>query len=122
MDFRIFRMQLQGLELIGLKSSLYHWKTFNEGYNFASDLISIEGLHTKLWAPKVVGVSTSGILGLPLGSPETKNHLDVSLVASHRVYYRGEGGGLSQVRAMVSFMTSSSPVVRPSTKSAPTMH
>jgi hypothetical protein len=42
------------------------------GYNFDLDLISIGGLHTKLWASKVVGVSTLGILGLPLGSPRIK--------------------------------------------------
>jgi hypothetical protein len=30
----------------------YGWKVFDEGYNFASDFISIEGLHIKLWAPK----------------------------------------------------------------------
>jgi len=26
----------------------YHWKSLDEGYNFALDLISIKGLHTKL--------------------------------------------------------------------------
>jgi hypothetical protein len=31
----------------------YRWKKINEGYNFASNLISIRGFHTKLWAPKV---------------------------------------------------------------------
>jgi hypothetical protein len=31
----------------------YHWKALDEGYNFALDLIAIEGLHAKLWAPKV---------------------------------------------------------------------
>ncbi len=31
----------------------YHWKAFDEGYNFALDIISIKGLHTKLWAPKL---------------------------------------------------------------------
>ncbi len=50
----------------------YPWKDLNEGYNFALDLISIRGLHTKLWAPKIAGVPTLGILGLPFGSPETK--------------------------------------------------
>jgi hypothetical protein len=34
----------------------YRWKDLDEGYNFASDFISIGGLHVKLWAPKVVGV------------------------------------------------------------------
>jgi hypothetical protein len=47
----------------------YHYKAFDEGYNFALNLISIGGLHTKLWAPKVIRVPTLGILGLPLGVP-----------------------------------------------------
>ncbi len=34
----------------------YYWKALDEGYNFPLDLISIENLHTKLWASKVVGV------------------------------------------------------------------
>jgi len=70
---------------------------FNEGYNFALDLISIEGLHTKLWAPKVAGVPTLGISGLPLGNPRTKCHLDAGPVAKHRIYYKGEGGGFPQL-------------------------
>jgi hypothetical protein len=47
----------------------YHWKALDKGYNFALDFILIEGLHTKLWCPKVAGVLTLGISGLPLGSP-----------------------------------------------------
>jgi len=39
----------------------YRWKSINEGYNLALDLISIRGLHTKLWAPKVAGVPVVGI-------------------------------------------------------------
>jgi len=39
----------------------YRWKALNEGYNVALDLISIRGLHAKLWGPKVVGVPTLGI-------------------------------------------------------------
>ncbi len=34
----------------------YHWKALDEGYNFALDLISIAGLHTKLWDSKVTGL------------------------------------------------------------------
>jgi hypothetical protein len=45
------------------------------------------------WAPKVMRVLIVGILGLPLGSPETKCHLDVSIVERHKIYYKGEGGG-----------------------------
>ncbi len=51
----------------------YHWKALDEGYNFAWDLVAIEGLHKKLCALKVVGVPTDGISRLPLGSPGTKN-------------------------------------------------
>jgi len=45
-----------------------------------------------------------GILGLSLGSLGTKCHLDVSSVAMHKVYYKGEGGGFPQVRAMVTLI------------------
>jgi len=38
------------------------------------------------------------------GVPGEKSHLDVSSVASHKVYYKGEGGGFPQVRAMVSLV------------------
>jgi len=58
----------------------YCRKALNEGYIFALNLIAIKGLHTKLWGAKVTGVLTLVIWGLPLGSPETKSHLDVGLV------------------------------------------
>jgi hypothetical protein len=83
------------------------WKALDKGYNFVLDLISIGGLHTKLWGPKVVGVPMLAISGLPLGSPGTKSHLDVSLVERHRVYYKGESGGFPQVRAVVSLVNPS---------------
>jgi hypothetical protein len=75
------------------------WKDIDEGYNFASNLISMGGLRTKLWGPKIARVSTLGILGLPFGSPRTKCHLnlDVNLVEKHKVFYKGEGGGFPQV-------------------------
>ncbi len=63
----------------------------------------------KLWALKVAGDPTLAILGFPLGSPETKCHLDVSLVERRRVYYKGEGGGFPQVQAMVSLVNPSCP-------------
>jgi hypothetical protein len=62
-------------------------------YNFALDFISIEGLHTKLWGPKVAGFLTLGISGLPFGSLGTKCHLDVGFVGRHTIFYKGEGGG-----------------------------
>jgi hypothetical protein len=69
-----------------------------------------------------MGVPTLAISGLPLGSPETKNHLDVGLMERHRVYYKGENGGFPQVRAVVNLVNLNLPVARPSTKSVPTMH
>jgi hypothetical protein len=69
-----------------------------------ANLIAIGGLHTKLCAFKVVG-----IFGLPFGSPGTKSHLDVAPVEKHIVYYKGEGGGFPQVRAMVSLVCPSCP-------------
>ncbi len=88
----------------------YRWKALNKGYyNFASDLISIGGLHTKLWGSKVVKVPTLAISGLPSGSPGTKSHLDVGLMERHRLYYKGEGGGFPQVRVMVNLVSLSCP-------------
>ncbi len=43
----------------------YHWKTLDKGYNFALNCIIIKGLHEKLLAPKVVGVPTVRISGVP---------------------------------------------------------
>jgi hypothetical protein len=99
-----------------------HWKALDEGYNFALDLTSIKGLHTKLWAPKVVGVPTLRISWLPFGSPGTKWHLGASLVARHKVYYKGEDGGFLQVRAVVSLVSLSLPMARPCTKGGLATH
>jgi len=79
-------------------------------------------MHTKLWGPKIAGVPTFAISGLPLGSLGTKSHLDVGLMERHRIYYKGEGGGFPQVRVVVSLVGSSLSMARPSTKSVPTMH
>jgi hypothetical protein len=72
--------------------------------------------------PKVARVPTLGILGLPLGSPGTKCHLDASPMTWHRVYYKGEGGDFPQVRAVLNFVSPSLPVGHFSTKSALAMH
>jgi len=69
----------------------YHWKSLEKCYNFSLDLISIEGLHAKLWTPKVARVLTMGILGFSFGSPRTKWHLGAGPVARHIIYYKGEG-------------------------------
>jgi hypothetical protein len=72
--------------------------------------------------PKVARVPTLRISELPFGSPGTKCDLDVGLMKRHKIYYRGEGGGFPQVRAMVSLVSPSLPVPRPSTKNAQIMH
>jgi hypothetical protein len=100
----------------------YRWKALNEGYNFASDLVPIGGLHTKLWPYKIVGIPILGISGLPFANPETKCHLDVGFVERHRVYYKGEGDSFPQVQAMVNLVSPSLPMVRPSTKGVLAMH
>jgi len=59
--------------------------------------------------PQSRGIPTLAILGLPLGSLGTKNHLDVGFVEKHIVYYKGEGGGFPQVRAMVNLVSPNCP-------------
>jgi hypothetical protein len=121
-DFRPLNIRNRPNLLACRWRATYRWKVLDDGYNFALDLILIEGLHTKLWPHKVAKVPTLGIWRLPFGSLGTKCHLDVGLVEGHIVYYKGEGGRFPQVRAMVSLVSPSLPVVRPSTKSALAMH
>ncbi len=80
------------------------WKALNKGYNFVLDLISIRGMHAKLWRPKVVEIPTLAILKLPFESPKTKSHLDVGPVERCRVYYKGEGDDFPQVWAVVNLV------------------
>jgi hypothetical protein len=82
----------------------YRWKALNESYNFALDCIAIWGLFAKLWGFKVAGVPFGAISGLPLGSPGKNSHFDVASVEGCRVYYKGEGGGFPQVRAVMSLV------------------
>jgi hypothetical protein len=111
-----FNHQKLGIALISL--CVKHWKALDEGYTFVSNLISIKSLHAKLWALKVAKVPTMGISRLSLVNAKDKCHLDASHVASHKIYYKGEGDGFPQVRAMVSLMNLSLPMVHPSPKSA----
>jgi hypothetical protein len=53
---------------------------------------------------------------LSCGNSGTKWHLGASLVAKHRIYFKGEGGGFPQVWAMVSLVNLCLPVVRSCTK------
>jgi len=89
---------------------------------FLENLISIEGLHAKLWTHKVARILIVRISGLPFGSPETKCHLDVDLMERQIIYYKGEGGDFPQVWAMVSLVSPSLFVIRPNIKSVSTIH
>jgi len=92
------------------------WRALEENYKIALDLIPIRGLNKKLWMPKASGVQPRTILGLLLGSPGKKCHLDVASLESCRKYYMGEGGGFPRVRAVVSQVSPRSPVACPNTK------
>jgi hypothetical protein len=76
----------------------------------------MEGLHTKLWAPKVLRIPIVRILKLPLGSLGTKRHLGVNPMARHKVYYKGEGGGFPQVRVVLNLVSLCLLMARPCTK------
>jgi hypothetical protein len=100
----------------------YYWKALDKAYIFSLDLISIRGLHTKLWVSKVMGVPILGISGLQLRSPETKWHLGVGPMARHKIYYKGEGGDFPPVRAVVSLVNLCLPLPCLCTKGALAMH
>jgi hypothetical protein len=62
-------------------------------------------LRSEVFSQSYGGSKVAGVpIGMILGLPGEKNHLNVSFVASHRVYYKGEGGGFPQVRAVVSLV------------------
>jgi hypothetical protein len=63
----------------------------------------------KVMGPQSCKSSNFGNLGVLLGSPETKCHLDVGLVERYKIYYKGEGGGFSQVRVVVNLVSPSCP-------------
>jgi hypothetical protein len=63
-DSRPLKAENQPDFLTCRQCATYLWKTLNEGYNFALNLIAIEGLHSKLWAPKIAGVP---VVGIPFG-------------------------------------------------------
>jgi hypothetical protein len=71
-DSRPLKVRNRHDSLACRQHATYCWKAFNEGYNFASDLITIGGLHKMLCACKVARVPTVAISGFLFGSPETK--------------------------------------------------
>jgi hypothetical protein len=103
-DSRPQKVKNRPLPDVWFGSATRCWKALDESYNFSSDCIAIRGLLAKLWGSKVVGIPFGAISGLPLGSPGKNSHFDVTSVESCRIYYKGEGGGFPQVRAMVSLV------------------
>jgi hypothetical protein len=55
-------------------------------------------------APKLQESHMAGFRDSHSRVPGEKSHLDVGSVASHRVYYKGEGGGFPEVQAVVSLV------------------
>jgi hypothetical protein len=53
-------------------SKTYGWKDLKEGYNFALDIISIEGLHTKLWDPQNYESPNFDNFGIPIWESQDK--------------------------------------------------
>jgi hypothetical protein len=118
-DYRPRKVENQPDSLTHMWHATCRWKDLDKGYNVDLYIISIGGLHKKLWTRKVMGVPTLAISRLSLESPETKSHSDATPTRRCRVYYMGEGGGFPRVRAVVSLMNMRSPVTRPSIKGAP---
>jgi hypothetical protein len=85
-------------------SDTYHWKSFDEGHNFASYLTSIKGFHKKLWPFKVPRVPNLRNWDSQLGSLWKKWHSDVGPVANHKEYYEGEGDNFPQVWVVVNLV------------------
>jgi hypothetical protein len=101
-DSRPLKVWNRPLPDVCRRIATWRWKALEESYNFGSNLILIQARGEKLWMPKVPGVQTGTVSGLHLGSPGKKSHLDVAPMRSCREYYKGEGGGLPRVQAVVS--------------------
>jgi hypothetical protein len=104
------------------RHATYCWKALNEGYKFFLDLTSIRGLHTKLFASKVAGVSILGISGLPLGSFGTKWHLGVNPWPSTKYTIKGKVLASPESGLWWVFVNLCLLVVHPCTKSASILH
>jgi hypothetical protein len=92
-DSRPLKVGNRPLPDVCSESVTWCWKAHEEIYNIGLDLAPIGLGSREIWAPKV--------LGLQLGSPGKKSHLDVASAESCREYYKGEGGGFPRVRAVV---------------------
>jgi len=101
-DSRPLKVGNRPLPDVCRRSTIRHWKTLEESYNFGLDLTPIGGRSQELWVSKVPRVQPGTVSGLLLGSPGKMCHFDVAPAGSCREYYMGEGGGFPRVRAVVS--------------------
>jgi len=94
------------LNLLGCRwHATYRWKALDESYNFALDRTLIQGLLAKLLGCKVTKVPVGAISELPLRSPGREKPFGCRPHGQvQSIYYKGEGGGFPQVRAMVSLV------------------
>jgi len=64
---------------------------------------------SKVMAPQSCGSLNLGNFGTPTSESLDKCHLDVGPMGSHKVYYKGEGGGFPQVWRVVNLVSLSCP-------------
>jgi len=81
------------------------------------NLISIKGLHPKLWRPKVARVPT-----LAMGAPRQNVIWMWASWAATKYTIKGEGGGFPQVQVVVNLVSSNLLMAHPNTKSVPARH
>jgi hypothetical protein len=89
---------------VRFESATRPWKALDESYNLSLDHVAIGFCNREIWASKVPRLEPRTVSRLQLESPEKNNHLNVASAASCKVYYKGEGGGFPQVRAVVSLV------------------
>jgi hypothetical protein len=76
----------------------------------------------KIMGPQNLRSSNFGNFGTPTWESKDKMQLGVGPMAKHKVYYKGEGGGFSQVRAVVNLVNPKLLAVHPNIKNVPIMH
>jgi hypothetical protein len=101
-DSRSLKVGNRPLPDVCSRIARWRWKALEESYNFGWNFVPIRVWGKKLRTLKVPGVQTGTVSGLHFGSPGKKSHSDVASARSCREYYKGEGGGFPQVRAVVS--------------------
>jgi hypothetical protein len=98
--------------LVCRSCATYHWKSLDKGYNFALDLTTIRGLHTKLWDSKITRILIQEFRNFHLKVPWQNDIWVMVLWPSTKYTIRGGGGGFPQVRVVVNLVNLCLPVAR----------